>query len=285
MVRRGRAGFTLVEAIVALTLSSVLVILVGTTFLVQNRYYAVQVERSAAQDNARMVTEMIASEIRSLMASGVVTAENHRLVVRSPMALALVCSKLTGQRYSVYMEGGDTLIDTSEVGGIAMLNADGTWTYSDDVWPNFFLAKHAAGYCSANGADTVGAGDEFIDMKKLDKMFGLDPAVGQVLMVYRKVEYSFGPSGLDPSTVALFRRLVGGSAVEFATGMDTSSQFMYRRAGGKFTGDYVTSVGSTELGAIDAIRIEAEVRRAIKSVQADDVTFGWAVNVPLRNAR
>jgi hypothetical protein len=104
-------------------------------------------------------------------------------------------------------------------------------------------------------------------------------------MVYRKVEYTFGTSGLDPTTVALFRRLVGGAAVEFATGMDTSSQFMYRRAGGKFTGDYVTSVASGDLGAIDAIRIQAAVRRAILGVQAPDVTYGWAVNVPLRNAR
>lgn len=44
MVAGGRAGFTLVEAIIALTLSSVLVVLVGTVFLVQNQYYALQLE-------------------------------------------------------------------------------------------------------------------------------------------------------------------------------------------------------------------------------------------------
>ena len=52
-MRRRPDGFTLVEAIVALTLTSLLVMLVATTFLVQNRYYAVQLARTTAQDNAR----------------------------------------------------------------------------------------------------------------------------------------------------------------------------------------------------------------------------------------
>jgi len=35
---RGSTGFTLIEAIIALTLSSVVIILVSTTFLIQNQY-------------------------------------------------------------------------------------------------------------------------------------------------------------------------------------------------------------------------------------------------------
>lgn len=281
-MRYPRAGFTLVEAIVALTISSVLVVLVGTTFLVQNRYYALQVERSAAQDNARMVTEMIASEVRSTMVGGVVTAGNKQLVVRSPIALAVVCANGVGPKFSVYIEGGDTLIDTNEVTGIALRDpATGGWTYKDEAWSRFFQARRAASYCAANGADTLGAAGEFVDLKRLNVYFGSSPPVGSVLMLYREVEYSFATSVMDPGTMALYRRVGRGNPVEFATGMDPRAQFMYRTGGST----YATSVSGGNLALIDALRIEAWARRAPRTGGVDDVTFGWGVNVALRNGR
>lgn len=278
----GRAGFTLVEAIVALALSSVLVILVGTTFLVQNQYYAVQVERSAAQDNARMVTEMVASEIRSAGKSGVVMAQNKRLVVRSPMALAVICASPGGNKSSIYVEGGDTLIDTNEVAGVALRDTTTTgWQYHDASWKSFESpGGQPARNCYNNGADTVGARSEFHDLQKLNTYFsGGLPPVGSVLMIYRKVEYRFATSQMDPTTVALFRGMYGEALGEFATGMSSSAQFKYRTGGST----YATSVSSGALSTIDAIRIEAQAQRAPQTGGVDDVTFGWGVNVVLRN--
>ena len=281
MVTAGRGGFTLVEALVALALSSILVVLVGTTFLVQNQYYAVQVERSAAQDNARMVTEMIASEIRSTMRDGVVLAQNKRLVVRSPMALAVACALAPGGRVSVHIEGGDTIIDPGEVTGIALRDTVTTgWTYHDATWSSFHVGSGApAQNCADNGADTVGATTEYHDLLGLDGYFGSTPPLGSILMLYRTVEYKFDTSEMDPTTLALFRGIYGDDLVEFATGMDTTAQFRYRTGGST----YATSVSSGALPTIDAIRIEAEARRAPQTGGVDDVTFGWGVNVILRN--
>ena len=80
-----RAGFTLVEAIVALTISSLIVVLVSTVFLVQNRYYALQLQRSRAHDNARTATDLVSADLRSVMRGGFVLAERKRMVVRTPM--------------------------------------------------------------------------------------------------------------------------------------------------------------------------------------------------------
>lgn len=281
MVKTGRSGFTLVEAIVAMVLSTVLVILVGTTFMVQNRYYAVQVERSAAQDNARMVTDLISSELRSIMKGSVVTAGNKQLVVRSPMTLAVVCANGSGPKYSIHIEGGDTLIDVDEVSGVGVQEPlTGQWLFKDETWKKIYLNSNAAQFCAANGADTTSAGAEFHDIFKLNIMFGFSPPPGTVIMLYRTVEYSFATSQMDPTKVALFRRVGAGEAVEFATGMDASAQFLYRRAG--YVG-YATSVSVTDLPLIDAIRIEARARRTPQAVGVDDVTFGWGVNVILRN--
>ena len=72
MVVLRTSGFTLVETIIAMLLSSLVIVLVATTFLVQNQYYASQVLRAGAQDNARATTELIASEVRSVMRDGIV---------------------------------------------------------------------------------------------------------------------------------------------------------------------------------------------------------------------
>jgi hypothetical protein len=62
--------------------------------------------------------------------------------------------------------------------------------------------------------------------------------------------------------------------------MDASAQFQYR-TGGSTYGD---TIAAASLDDIDAVRIVAEARRRAQSGGQQDVTFGWSVNVVLRNA-
>lgn len=283
---RGRAdGFTLVEAIVAMTLTSVLVMLVATTFLVQNRYYATQLARTATQDNARMVTEMVASELRSLTDSAVVVAANRQLVVRSPMVMAVVCAQLSSPaRITVQMDGGEAGLTQSEVSGFGVRGTNGVWSYYDITgWSRISSPSTAAAAdCYANGADTVGISGDFQRLTRINTYHGSWPPNGTVMMIYRKVEYRIQTSTMDPTTLGLFRGMYGGTLVELATGLDSSSGFLYRTGGAS----YATSVtGAANLGAIDAIRIVAETRTRPQAGGTDDVTYGWGVNVHLRNGR
>lgn len=281
MVSDARRGFTLMEAIVAMTLSSVLVVLVGTTFLVQNNYHATQLARTAAQDNARMVTEVVASEIRSVMKGGVRVAANRRLEVRSPIVLGVVCAHSTGNRVVVQFEGGVAAMDTDEMSGVALLDAGtGEWDYEDASWGSVNQGGGSpAADCFAKGADTVGVSGQFHRFRRFNNLFGGLPAIGSVVMFYREVEYEFDTSEMDPSTMALFRRVDGDDPVEFVTGLDATAQFLYRTGGTT----YETSVSGGSRDDIDAIRIEAQARRAPQAGGVDDVTFGWGVNVFLRN--
>lgn len=282
MVTARQGGFTLVEAIVALTLSSVLVVLVSTVFLVQNQYYAIQLERSAAQDNARAVTEMVASEIRSTMFGGVVIAESDRLVVRAPMVLGVVCGHPGHNRAILHVEGGIADIDTDEVDGVAMRDSlTGEWSYHDADWGSYYQYSSAsAAECASQGADTTSASSDFLQFRRFNTYFGGLPDLGSVLMFYRNVEYTLATSGLDPSVMALYRGPYGGTLVEFATGMDATAQFKYRTGGSTYA-DRVT--GTSNLESIDAIRIEAQALRKPRTGGVDDVSFGWGVNVYLRN--
>lgn len=269
------------EAIVALTLSSVVVILVSTVFLVQNQFYALQLERAAAQDNARAVTEIVASEIRSMMAGGVVLAQNRRLVVRSPLLLGAVCALETGNRVSVQFDGGADGLDADAVAGVALRDpATGGWVYQDADWSDMHQpgGQPAAG-CADNGADTVGARDDFANFRRFNSYFGGRPPLGSIVMFYQTVEYQLGPSTMDSSSTALYRGPYGGTLVEFATGMDSTAQFRYRTGGST----YATSVTGASLALIDAIRIEAQALRRPATGGVESVRAGWGVNVYLRN--
>jgi type II secretory pathway pseudopilin PulG len=285
VVTAPRGGFTLVEAIVALTLTSVLVVLVGTTFLVQNRYYATQLARTMAQDNARMVTEMVASELRSLTDSAVIVAANRRLVVRSPMVMAVVCGRdLTPSRITVQMDGGGAGLMTSEVRGFGVLASGGRWSYHDiPAWGSIASSGGSPpADCAANGADTLGISGDFMRLKSINLFAGSWPANGTVMMFYRTVEYRILTSTMDPSTLGLYRGMYGGTLVEMVTGLDSSAGFLYRTGGAS----YATSVtGAANLGRIDAIRIVAQARTRPEAGGAEDVEYGWGVNVHLRNGR
>lgn len=285
MVGPARAGFTLVEAIVALTISSAIVMMVSTVFLVQNQYYAIQVSRSAAHDNARMMTEVVAGELRSVVRGGVLVAESDSLVVRSPIVMAAVCAHPSGPPVvAVQYDGGGANLNTDEVSGFAVLDTiTGDWSsYDIGTWNNINQPGGSpAADCFANGADTVGAYGEFQRFRRLHTYHGSLPAVGQLLMLYRKVVYSIKTSEMDPTKLGLYRAIHGETPVEFASGIDAAAQFQYRTGGST----YADVVAGGSLSDIDAIRIVAEARTSPQTGGVDDVTYGWSVNVILRNGR
>jgi hypothetical protein len=276
----GTAGFTLVETIIALVLSSVVIILVSTTFLVQNQYYSSQTLHAAAHDNARTATERMALEVRSVMEDGFVTAGARTLVIRSPMLLAVVCNR-SGANIDVHNEGGEAGIDTDEVAGVGWLNVStGNWDYRTATWSYINgTGGTPAASCASNGADTTGAAQQFHRLRRFNLLYGSTPNPGDVVMLYRQTTFKIQTSVLDPAMLGLFRGSYGQSPIELATGMDSTAKFQYRTGGSS----YADTVTSANLAAIDAVRIVADARQRAESGAQEDVTFGWSVNIILPN--
>lgn len=264
-------------------MSSVLVLLIGTVFLVQSRSYSRQVQRSGAHDNARSVTELVAAEVRNTMRGGVVTARADSLTIRTPMVLAAVCG-VSGSFAYVQFEGGEAELDEAEVGGFGVLNSGtGAWSYYNTTWANIDGGgAPAASSCEVNGADTVGARDDFMRLARLGNYHGSVPAAGSIIMIFRQTTFKVKTSAMDPSTLALYRGSYGKTPVEYATGINSASMFSYRRTG---TSSYSAPVSGLQLSSIDAIRIGATAKKRATTGSLGDVTYGWSINVPLRNAR
>jgi hypothetical protein len=267
-------------------LSSVVMMLVSHTFLVQNQYYATQTLRTGVQDNVRSATELMAREIRTAMEDGVMVAGPRTLTVRSPISMVVVCSRVSVPNLDVYNEGGEAALDTAEVAGIAARDPiTGSWDTATTTWNTIDdSGAGSAGNCADGGADTAGVASNFHRLRSFNTLLPSVPNEGDVVMLFRETTYKIQTSELDPTTLGLFRGVSGGVLVEFATGVDTTAQFQYRT--GRTTGSvYHGSVVGAALADVDAIRIVADARKRAPTGGADDITFGWAVNVALRNNR
>lgn len=278
-------GFTLVETLIALVLSSIVIILVSTTFLVQNQYQASQVARAGVHDNARSATDLLVGELRSSMRGGIILAGKRTLTVRSPVTLATVCGQAAvGTVLDLHIDGGLAAIDTSEIAGAALHNdVSGDWWYERVAWTLLDGGNVGSALrCASNGADTLGARADFHSAVRIPVVF--DPAsmpeVGDLVMLFRETKFTIRLSDLDSSSLALFREPYGQPAVEFASGIDTTAHFQYRVGGTA----YQDTVAAASVGAVDAVRIVLDARRRSESGAGQDVTFGWATNRLLGNA-
>lgn len=263
-----------------MVLSSVLVMLIATVFVVQTDFYETQLQRTAAQDNARAVTEFVSSELRTAMAGSMVVANDTQLVVRAPLALAVVCD-VQGSRVHVHFEGGEAGLDTDAVSGLGVYNdTTDTWSYYSTTWKYIDnSANDSDERCADEGTDTTGISDEFNRLRRIQNLHGSTPPRGTLLMFFKEWEFLLTTSALDSTTVGLFVGTYGDDLTEYASGMDTTAQFLYRTGGTTYSSP-ITGGG---LANIDAVRIVAHTRVRAPSGGRDDVTAGWTVDVPLRN--
>lgn len=277
-----RVGFTLVETLIALVLSSIVIALAAHSFLVQNTFYATLTLRAEAQDNARAATQLLGLDVRTAAEDGILIAGARTLTIRTPIATSVICNKASSSQGDIQTPGGEDRLNPATVAGLALRN-DSTWEYSIADWSslNGTDAGSAAG-CAAAGADTSGASGDFHRLVSLNSLFSTTPDVGDVVMLFRETTYTFGVSELDSVSTALFRTPRGFAPLEFVTGMDSTAQFQYRVAG---TSTYVDTVTAASLGSIDAVRIVANARRPAATGGQDDITFGWSTNIAVRQVR
>jgi prepilin-type N-terminal cleavage/methylation domain-containing protein len=280
-----RAGFSLPEALIALAIASVVVLLVGGVFLAQNDFYSHVLVRTQVQENARAMSELVSTEVRSVVPGGIVTADSAHLQLRSPTVTAFVCATIPGMSGDVaaYMPGGVSAIDTAEVAGFGYRDpSTGTWAFYAATWSGIHATGgNPATRCALNGASTSGAASHFVRLEAIDDHTGVPAAslVGSALLIFRRTEFLFDDSELMDGDRALFRKVNGGTGVEFVTGLAEGAHFEYRVGGA-----WLTSVSSGSVADIDAIRLVAEsIGRGDTSDQLT-YDFGWTVDIRLPNA-
>jgi prepilin-type N-terminal cleavage/methylation domain-containing protein len=275
-----RAGFTLPEALIALTISSVLVLLVGTVFLVQNDFYSHVFLRSQVHENSRAMAELVASEARSMTSGGFIVADSTRVAFHQPMVIAVICGR-QGSDVIAHLPGGIAGIDTAAVAGFGVRSASTLWSFYNRTWSQL---KRNGGNppleCYSNGADTTGISSEFVRLRYIDNDTGFTAAqlFGYSIMITRRTEFRFAASSLVPGDRALYWGIYGQTLRELVTGVSGNAHFEFRTAAG-----WQKVVTGAALANIIGIRVVAEtVGRGDTSAQRS-YDFGISVDIPLPN--
>ena len=274
-------GFTLAETLIAMTLASLLSMLVATVFQVQNQSYADQAGRIAAAQSVRGVIQTVGAQLRMSMEGGITVADAVTLTVRTPMGVGAVCGYRGGGGTALHMEGGRSGLDTTYVAGIAISDGAGGWSIYEMSWDDLTGDNEDAdAKCADEAADTVGISDDFFELREVDDYHGFRPALGGLVMLFRETQFKFDDSVLNPGTIALFKGNSIDGFREFASGLDSTAAFSYRVAG-----TYVSFVASPTSVDIEAIHISAVAVVTALTGGRSDSSLDLSTTIHLGNAR
>jgi prepilin-type N-terminal cleavage/methylation domain-containing protein len=225
-----RAGFTLAEVMVALTMTAVIGAAVTGVFVTQSRFFDTQEKVAFARGVSRGGMNMMVSELRMLeQGGGLVTASSKHVRVRAPYAMGIVCGN-TGVLTISRLPADPFMYAGAGFSGYAVRDkATGLYTYVTGGTVSS-PSSTAANICNAAGITVVSDGGGNFDGQAV-QLSGLPsppPAIGSPVLLFQEVRYRFKPSINVPGRIALFRRVVAtGVDEELVAPFDTSAGFRF----------------------------------------------------------
>jgi prepilin-type N-terminal cleavage/methylation domain-containing protein len=149
----GRAGFTLVELMVALVISGLLMVVVFQMLSSQSRLAAVQSGKEEAQQNVRGALEVMSSELRGAVPGAILDARAQSITFMQPRAWGVVCSVVGSTVTALFPDAGTLdAWSTAEASGVLV----NTGTLAAPVWAPDPLV--AAGRARITGAQVLANG-------------------------------------------------------------------------------------------------------------------------------
>ena len=306
-------GFTVIELLVASVLFVVVMASAVNLLMSQRALYDVQGDRMALQRNVRAAVDMVASELRSIPAGGVIEGAADSVVVRYPIRWGLVCGyanktkvkegeeEIPAPDAEIYMPTMDDLLFSEEVQtGLGFRGADSVWTFIQDdgapqPWEDSLYVESTV-YCAAGpGAkvrkdsfdkegNLIASGDtvqpDYRRFLGYYSYVGSEAYQGAQVIAYSKVTYRFGSSAFEPGTRALFRITPSG-AQELSGLFDTDAGFEYVVKNGTV---YSNLPAGQEVNLVE-IRIKAFATIDNQAGGRErTLDYDATVSVPLRNS-
>lgn len=230
-----RAGFTLVEVMIALVLTAVIGAAVTSVFVSQSRFYDEQQKITAARAVSRAATNMMLTELRAVeTTNGVIAASADSFVVRVPYAMGIACgTNLTTLHVSI-LPVDSVIYAQATFAGYAWQNlATSAYTYEEALGTTITNIGGTSRCTSPAGGNLpittfTGAGER-------GRVVGLSPVIGgtiphaSAVMLYQRVAYRFAPSAIVPGERGLWRQVQGSAlgAEELAAPFDPTARFRY----------------------------------------------------------
>jgi prepilin-type N-terminal cleavage/methylation domain-containing protein len=195
--RRGRAGFTLVELMVALVITGLLTTVIWQLVRTQSRFVAFESQREDAQANGRAAVDIVAGDMRAALPQGIIVARDSVLVMALPKAWGVLCAANTATQmvavFPTMAADAFTVLSNDGTGVVVNTSATSTPTWlprpaldGTRATVNGIVAANAAASC-VTASGTVSA----YTISGTNFPIG---AVGTLVSVYQLVRYDVGQS-------------------------------------------------------------------------------------------
>jgi len=291
--RIGRAGFSLLELLVALVIGGILSAAVLRFLQGHTNFAQRQNDRQEVQQGARGAVELISAELRSVPPGAIRVAERNRIQFLLPRAWGVLCQPITtagaGSVWILFPAG---TFPTDVPGSIGTATDWGMAVPAlNEAWSNSGLTAITSGTPSCNATyQASAAGWEARRFSYSSLPSGA--ALGAAAFIYQQVTYEIGPDpATGDSTIVWLRRNIGTGNPEPIVGPlgpegSATTQglvFDYQCRNGRMT-SAPGNGGSTGFPLLTGVKIAVQVESANGTGIHRELQHDSTV-VHLRNAR
>lgn len=272
--RVNEAGFTIIELMISMIITSLIMASVMSLLVGQGNLYRNTNDSLYTQQTVRAVSDLMTAELRMASANDVLAAEADSVSIRFDINRGVVCDSTAADEATIFWY--DSVTNVSLSGGTSGL------AYTDPYEEDFQYMDGYAGtttstgagpkaVCVAVGVDSTAANGNYLTMDGWAGNFaGGVPDRGSLIRSYGRLTYHLDASVFTTGT-ALWR----GTSELVAPLRTTSFSYLMNDA------SVLTSVPAGSLADIDAIRI-------VGVAEGDDVGItgasrSFSLEIPLRN--
>jgi prepilin-type N-terminal cleavage/methylation domain-containing protein len=240
--RSRRAGFTLVELMIALVMTAILGGAAMRLFVGQSRFFDRHIKQQNARAVSRAAVNGVLSDLRMIDApNGVIAASTSSITVRVPYAVGVVCT--TGATYTTvtFMPVDSMMFANAALSGFAWRGSGGSYTLQEG---GVSTATGSGVTCTGAGITPIAGGK----VLNVSPAFPVGATTGTPTYLYQRVRYAFAASSLIPGRTGLWRTLLETSATEeVAAPFDATAGF-------EFYSNVASAASSTTVPTLANIR-------------------------------
>ena len=233
----GRSGLTLVELLVALTVTTIAGAALIQVMLAQNRASGNNEAWRVARAVSRGSLNRLLADLRVAEAEGALdalTVDGQNITLRVPYAIGVACNTTLPMAVTL-LPVDNTQWSAARFAGFAWRDAStSAYRYrsvsgsSATIFsPGTMSVCTTAGIATLPASAGGGTAGRVVNLNAFSMGLGT-PAVGMNVFVYQQVRYRFAPSAALPGRIALWRQVLnGGPTEELAAPFDSTARFRF----------------------------------------------------------
>jgi len=225
-------GFVLAELLVALIIAAIIGAALTQLVISQSRFAALQGGIIQARGGARAALNVMATDLRMVSDSGLVTAAHDSVTVRVPYAFGIACGQAAGKVTVSLLPADSASYYAATASGYAWRDTTGRMVFVQPTTVTSASTGNCTNTSITNPTITTltatGWPAAAVALPNDTRRTPPGPPQGSVVYLYQLVRYAFAPSGQLPGRIGLWRTVLStGERDELVAPFDTSASFQF----------------------------------------------------------